>query len=361
MISIKPEDWQHYLEREDSIFYVSVFNCAYGELLKKFTGFGFTQQLYHYDHNKIIFYKFKDELTQANHYYLELIKQKDPRILVWYAEGKKALRKKEEMIASANQQDYIYNYDHIMEQYAFIFLYATTIPFRILSAVDYALSRGEKQECYQDVIDLFQPFRKQSLSVLQDLTFKQIWCAAAGHVNHHNLTDFSLMTAHELGCLFNNTTFPNLNDLENRKSGCIFYTASQSKQFFFEYNHDIIRQFNSSRAIGFAITELNGTVISNGFVSGRAKIVNSPKDLSKCEKGDIIVSINSTPSLMPALLKCKAIVTDEGGITCHAAIISRELNIPCIVGTKHATKIFKDGDEIIVDANLGNVRKILKK
>ena len=66
------------------------------------------------------------------------------------------------------------------------------------------------------------------------------------------------------------------------------------------------------------------------------------------------------PELMPAVKKAKAIVTDEGGITCHAAIISRELKIPCIIGTKIATKILKDGDFVEVDANNGVIRVLEK-
>jgi len=66
------------------------------------------------------------------------------------------------------------------------------------------------------------------------------------------------------------------------------------------------------------------------------------------------------PEFVPLMKKAAAIITDEGGITSHAAIISREMNIPCIIGTKIATKIFKDGDLVEVDADKGIV-KILKK
>jgi pyruvate,water dikinase len=61
---------------------------------------------------------------------------------------------------------------------------------------------------------------------------------------------------------------------------------------------------------------------------------------------------------MPAIRIASAIVTDEGGLTCHAAIVSRELRIPCVVGTGYASRILKDGDKIAVDANKGIVRKI---
>jgi pyruvate,water dikinase len=64
------------------------------------------------------------------------------------------------------------------------------------------------------------------------------------------------------------------------------------------------------------------------------------------------------PDYVPAMKKAAAIVTNEGGITCHAAIVSRELGIPCIIGTKIATEVFKDGDVVEVNANHGWVRRI---
>lgn len=66
----------------------------------------------------------------------------------------------------------------------------------------------------------------------------------------------------------------------------------------------------------------------------------------------------TNPDLVTAMKIAGAIVTDLGGITSHAAIVSRELNIPCVIGTKIATKVFKDGDMVEVDANRGDVRKI---
>ena len=82
--------------------------------------------------------------------------------------------------------------------------------------------------------------------------------------------------------------------------------------------------------------------------------------MKRFKEGNIIISICTNPLLMPVLTKCSGIVTDEGGIMCHAAIVSRELKIPCIIGTKIATKVLKDGDEIELDAEKGIV-KIIKR
>jgi len=77
-------------------------------------------------------------------------------------------------------------------------------------------------------------------------------------------------------------------------------------------------------------------------------------------KGDILVASMTSPDFIVAIRKASAIVTDEGGMTCHAAIVSRELKIPCIVATRIATKLLKDNDLVEVDADHGRV-KILKR
>jgi len=103
---------------------------------------------------------------------------------------------------------------------------------------------------------------------------------------------------------------------------------------------------------------VRGFSASKGNVTGKAIIINSISEIGKVKKGDILVTPMTTPYFTPLLDKVKAIITDEGGITCHAAIISREFKIPCIVGTKVATKIIKSGDKIYINADKG-ICKIL--
>jgi len=107
-----------------------------------------------------------------------------------------------------------------------------------------------------------------------------------------------------------------------------------------------------------ASAEIKGMPARAGEAEGVVKIINSKKDLPKMAKENILVSRATNPELISAMKKAAAIITDEGGITCHAAIVSRELGIPCVVGTKIATQVLKDGDRVEVDANRGIVRKI---
>lgn len=101
---------------------------------------------------------------------------------------------------------------------------------------------------------------------------------------------------------------------------------------------------------------LRGQIGYKGKVRGIVRIIKRKDQVEQMQEGEIIVSPMTTPDMVPAMKKATAFVTDEGGITCHAAIIAREMKKPCIIGTKVATQIFKDGDEIEVDADNGLVR-----
>ncbi|MBI5225623.1 hypothetical protein HY994_00090 [Candidatus Micrarchaeota archaeon] len=109
-----------------------------------------------------------------------------------------------------------------------------------------------------------------------------------------------------------------------------------------------------------SVTGLIGSKGLSGksVVQGTAKIVRTVADLDKVKRGDVMVAITTHPDFVPAMSRACAIVTDEGGITSHAAIVSREFGIPCVVGTKKATAVFKDGDRLQVDSEKGVVKKI---
>lgn len=123
---------------------------------------------------------------------------------------------------------------------------------------------------------------------------------------------------------------------------------------------NIIRAFDRSEQKD----EITGMVASKGFYKGRVKIIpfdlkkDISKEISKMKKGDVLVTGSTGPEMILACKKAGAIVTEEGGICSHAAIVSRELGIPCVIATKIATRVLKDGDMIEVDANKGTVRKI---
>lgn len=109
------------------------------------------------------------------------------------------------------------------------------------------------------------------------------------------------------------------------------------------------------------ITELKGQIAQPGKAKGRVKLVFGSQHNNKVKRGDILVSVATSPQLLPAMKLAAAFVTDVGGVTSHAAIVARELRRPCVVGTKVATKFLHDGDLVEVDANKGVVKIIKSK
>ncbi|HCD08263.1 phosphoenolpyruvate synthase [Companilactobacillus crustorum] len=138
---------------------------------------------------------------------------------------------------------------------------------------------------------------------------------------------------------------------------------SQRKKHKQTENQDVVAEKDAQIAI-------RGLPASPGLASGVVHVIDDPKDINEFKEGEILVTLMTSPDWVPAMKKAAAIVTNSGGMTCHAAIVSREMQIPCIVGTKSqnvaATEVLKTGDVVTVDAKngivyMGKVESILKK
>ena len=103
--------------------------------------------------------------------------------------------------------------------------------------------------------------------------------------------------------------------------------------------------------------ELTGTTACAGYTKGKVRLVLTDGDILDMQKGEVLVTTMTMPNTMLAVEKASAIVTDEGGMLCHAAIVSRELNIPCVINTQHATKWLENGNTVVVDATKGLVTR----
>lgn len=141
--------------------------------------------------------------------------------------------------------------------------------------------------------------------------------------------------------------FFSVNIIKNLKSHWLI--GQEAKKFI--KNNDLLLDAGDSK-------EIKGQIASKGLVRGTVRICLFSTEINKIKKGDILVTAMTTPDFVPAMRRAAAIVTDEGGITSHAAIIARELHKPCIIGAKVAAKLLHDGDLVEVDANHGVIRKL---
>ena len=151
---------------------------------------------------------------------------------------------------------------------------------------------------------------------------------------------------------------PSPAELRQRKQGSVFIVTREGYQVETGKGAEEVRKSMFGDQKLDEIKDLRGLVAMTGKTIGRAKILLSANEVGKVQHGDVLIAVMTRPDYVPAMKKAAAIVTDEGGITSHAAIVSRELGIPCIIGTKIATQIFKDGDQLEVNANHNWVRKL---
>lgn len=194
--------------------------------------------------------------------------------------------------------------------------------------------------------------KKQTLmtNYLYDLFFLRI-----AEIFSINFDDLRLILAEEIT---ENVTAEDLKKKINERRK-IFVEACFDKKITHYFGNEGIIIYNEiNKTFGHKGDVIKGTPAFRGKVKGIVRVIMGEAHFSKFNEGEILVAPMTRPEFVPLMKKAIAVITDEGGVTCHAAIISRELKIPCIVGTKIATKVLKDGDVVEVDAEKGVVTKV---
>ncbi len=150
-----------------------------------------------------------------------------------------------------------------------------------------------------------------------------------------------------------------VDELNERKKFSVLYMKNGKVRILIgDKARKFLAKQNFEKIKVVSIKEIKGMCACPGRVRGVVRVVNVPEDMEKMKKGDIMFSHTTFPALVPAMKKAAAIVTEDGGITCHAAIVSREMKTPCVVGVKSLLQVFKDGDRVEVDAADGEIKKL---
>lgn len=348
-------DWIPHIERKSNNFYISIFYKAYGKIMEQETGFRFTKELCWYKDGFATTYRSNKEMNAVVIHFLKIIKENNPKLQEWVKKGQQYQKKEEKLIRKFLDKkiNIRKDYTKIINEMEHIFLYLTVIPWYVLYAMEQGMSE-EEQRRYAEIRQKFQAFRKKTRRALQPV-IEEIWKAAARITKRTDFRDYAYCTTNEIKQIFEKQK--DVEGISKRKNGCFWYYDEREKAIFL-YDPEIKEKLNIAENKVEQQTEVHGRVAFAGKAKGRVCIMNAAEDMEKFQEGDIIVSINTNPTLMPVLEKCQAIVTNDGGLICHAAIIARELKKPCIIGTKIATKVFKDGDLVEVDAEKGVVRRI---
>lgn len=214
----------------------------------------------------------------------------------------------------------------------------------------------------RNILDRLIDARKKSEGTIEELI--EYWRAVAGVLLSERKLQtkyVSFVTFDEIKKMLDDKNYTlDREVLETRSKGYIFlgdtvYTDVNIKTFFEKQGFYFMT--HSDEVMG---QEIKGVVSSVGpsSIKGTVSIILKNDEIPNFKDGNILVTVMTNPFFVSIMKKAKAIITDEGGVTCHAAIVARELKVPCVIGTKIATRLFKDGDRVEVDATSGIIRKI---
>lgn len=361
--SIDGVDWTKYLDRKQPLLLFAAFIRPYGSLLQEAVGFRFRHQLHIFSRNTGTFVKSARELEAATAFFLGRAKEGGAELIEWRDRGVVFNKEADALIASAQAGTLSISKENAWEVWRLIenvMLYDTVIPFRIMVSVNAAMEQSNQSmpEALRRAQELFEPFRAGAkYPELVEHVFPLFFEAAARELRIEDAALLSNATPLELRAILEGSVRLDEAELSERKAWCAFWGDPETGAVEFSFDKAPFEALGLV-ADHAGVAEVKGSVAYPGVARGTARILNSASDIKEFRDGDIIVSFNTNPSLMPALRRCGGIVTDEGGIMCHAAILSRELEVPCVIGTKVATRAFKDGDLLEVDAEKGIVRKI---
>lgn len=146
--------------------------------------------------------------------------------------------------------------------------------------------------------------------------------------------------------------------LNERDKYCMIWADDKGQKIYYGKEARKIRQsLDLEEVVVDLESGLKGACAFPGTAKGVVKIVNEIGQIDKINDGEIMLAHTTFPALLPAMKKAAAFVTEDGGITCHAAIVAREMKKPCVVGVKNICSVLKDGDIVVVDATNGTIKK----
>lgn len=224
----------------------------------------------------------------------------------------------------------------------------------------YGLSRESVEKYFSllDEFNVFHDYRKEVQMRANQVIYRILREITSRFSVHYS--DLMFYLPEEILQIFSGNRLADAEIIAKRRSGmALLIEGGEVKEFFGAEARKILQEEIISVMKAERVKEIKGTPASQGEYTGIAFVTKSAKEANQSlEKGQILITSMTTVDYLPAMKRSGAIITDDGGATCHAAVMSRELGIPCIVGTKTATQIFKSGDKIFVDAKKGIVKKL---
>jgi phosphoenolpyruvate synthase/pyruvate phosphate dikinase len=352
-------NWVKFMERKRTPFIYFPFIEIESQIMPKICGFRFYHHLYKWTGDTGVHFRVADEFVKCDNHFLDLINKKDPRIKEWAKKGKEAEKTADKWLDIFSKKPIpfsIEKFEEFYKDFIDVLLYTATMPYLTLSTIDTELTKGDTREKFEDVLSIYEPLRNTSKYPELERKVLNTWFGEIAEKHNIDPILVHFMKPEEIRDIDSKGIDKEM--LRKRKEWSVFWNDIETNNVTFSFEKNI------EKSIPVLVEQIDSTDVLKGNTAfpgnarGIVRIINVLEDITEFNQGDILVSLNTNPDLVPAIKKAGAIVTDEGGIMCHAAIVSREFKIPCVIGTKVATKVLKNGDLVEVDADKGIVKII---
>ncbi|MFA5934856.1 MAG: PEP/pyruvate-binding domain-containing protein [Candidatus Paceibacterota bacterium] len=353
-IDILNENWQKIWTTEYSLFSIWLFGKNFTDICFKEVGVGFSNvifslngdlaTLFRLDHEQKAFSKkFANRMIFENGY-----KEKVRKIVI---ESQKEFEKFKKM----KEKDFLTTNNFLN----FLKIHYRFIPHylgNLWTPNEFASIKASEDE-KNNVLEFCLTLRKSTETILPDLEkFLQKIFEFIAQLKKIDKKLLRSISPDEMLLYIQSGVLPNSNVLEKRYGNTAVWARTTGIELFTDT--EATKLINKIYKADKGLKELRGEVAQKGIHKGIVKIMFSEKDMLKIKNGDVIVTTMTRPEWVPVMKIAGAFVTDAGSVLCHAAIVARELNKPCIISAKIATQVLKDGDLVEVDADNGTVKII---
>lgn len=344
------DDWKKYLTREFSFLYISYSVHCY-KVMKKITGVNINYDFAHGKNNLVTLYGNEKDLDKCYKDINRIISAEPKKVIKLLDDFESTLQEFYKIIGEIKERNERKDVKILLFKLDDIFVKALSY-YLFLVYMGYGGDKPDIEKFINKHRKKYEKLRNVSIDTDMVENFPKLF---SKYDNKLEKISPYLSRNELLGYL--DGTKINKSKINNRKKEYLVITkAGITKEYNIKDIKRILRNELSQQNV--KTNELKGRVACEGKAQGIARIVFAKSDYKKIREGDILITPMTKPNIVPYLSKVKAIVTNDGGMTCHASIISRELDIPCIVGTEHVTDIIKDGDIVEVDAEKGIVKKV---
>lgn len=349
--SIGEKDWIQRWAGSYTFISCDYWGRQYYDSLKEYLEIGFKHSLFIHRKGTVSFFLMKSEFEDFG----KTMAMKAVANLVFTKSNLKTLKDNADKINDI--MDRLHGKIPSFEDYQkFLFLYEKHLPFHnfMKKTVDFLDEKNMKK-----LLPLFKEARLYSENVYSNTeSFFRSVSAKIAKKSGYNAEHLTCLTQKELEEYLLNQKLPKKSTLRDRFINSALYFENGKRQILLGKQVELLEKKMLEKEK--AKQELSGTNAFPGLVRGLVRVVPDPFKVKKFDEGNILVTGMTRPEFVALVKKSCAIITDSGGILCHAAITAREFKKPCVVGTQVATKVLKDGDLVEVDATKGTV-KIIKK